>query len=277
MTEALNDTLLEHAVSLLQHYYFDTASVETEALVRHWASQYQARWVKSAVIEALYQGRYKAVSVEQILMFWQRRGQPVCHFSHEFERIVCESFCQFSTPLPEGAEKPPLPVISGTSETMAEVASGLSTSDHSPQLGSVADQDGASSTADAASNSPSNTADSGPAASSQDVPLSPELAADASALDGVLERAAPSRSPSLHSNPAPKRGAPHGRRSWPNIWAPVGSAAIDAKETSPAEQPNQDLFHNSAHHPIHQFVPQEEPSDFYSKLKAVAEEGLDES
>ena len=50
--------------------------------------EFQVSWVRLATIEALYQGRYKAISVKQILIFWQRRGQPICHFNLEFEAIV---------------------------------------------------------------------------------------------------------------------------------------------------------------------------------------------
>ena len=41
-----------------------------------------------AVIESLYRGRYKAISVEQILTIWLRRGQPFHRFNGEFERLI---------------------------------------------------------------------------------------------------------------------------------------------------------------------------------------------
>ena len=46
------------------------------------------------MIEALYQGRYKAISVEQILSIWRRRGKILSHFNREFEAIV-------TVPLPD--------------------------------------------------------------------------------------------------------------------------------------------------------------------------------
>ncbi|MEB3336009.1 MAG: hypothetical protein VKJ46_01000 [Leptolyngbyaceae bacterium] len=79
-------------MELLNHYSFDLNTGTSEQLVSQWSHHYQVHWIRSAVIEALYQGRYKAVSVEQILAFWYRRGQPLCHFNHEFERIVCGNF-----------------------------------------------------------------------------------------------------------------------------------------------------------------------------------------
>ena len=58
-------------------------------VVADWIGCYPLRWILEAVIEALYQGRYKTISVEQILIIWQRRGGPLHHFNGEFERIVC--------------------------------------------------------------------------------------------------------------------------------------------------------------------------------------------
>jgi hypothetical protein len=83
------DTTADCTVALLLHYIFDLGGYSARALVGHWLSNYPANWVRLAVIEALYQGRYKAVSVEQILGFWQRRGQALPHFNCEFERLVC--------------------------------------------------------------------------------------------------------------------------------------------------------------------------------------------
>jgi hypothetical protein len=80
------------AMALLNYYSFDLNTGTSEQLVSQWSYHYSGRWIRSAVIEALYQGRYKAVSVEQILAFWDRRSQPLCHFNHEFERMICGHF-----------------------------------------------------------------------------------------------------------------------------------------------------------------------------------------
>lgn len=82
------------AVKLLKHYGFDLYDQTAEQLVTQLMTRYPSRWIRSAVIEALYQGRYKDVSVKQLLSLWQRRGQPLCHFNHEFERMVCTDFLQ---------------------------------------------------------------------------------------------------------------------------------------------------------------------------------------
>ena len=76
-------------ITLLNHYSFDAGDRSIPLAVHEWVNEYSLRWIVSAVIEALYQGRYKTVSVEQILIIWQRRGQPIAHFNREFERMVC--------------------------------------------------------------------------------------------------------------------------------------------------------------------------------------------
>ncbi|XGV95229.1 MAG: hypothetical protein ACAF41_21085 [Leptolyngbya sp. BL-A-14] len=79
------------AVSLMHHYGFDLGGYTLAQLLANWQEQYPTAWIRLATIEALYQGRYKAISIEQILAMWQRRSQPLHHFNHEFERLVCEN------------------------------------------------------------------------------------------------------------------------------------------------------------------------------------------
>ncbi|MEM6714801.1 MAG: hypothetical protein AAF622_06990 [Cyanobacteria bacterium P01_C01_bin.147] len=75
---------------LMQEYSFDLSGFDTIELMAIWQERLQVEpsWIRSAVLEALYLGRYKAFSVEQILQSWQRRGHPVRHFNSEFERVV---------------------------------------------------------------------------------------------------------------------------------------------------------------------------------------------
>lgn len=79
---------MEIAIALLQHYSFDLGGYTISDLTRAW-SNFKPEWVRQAVIEALFQGRYKAVSVNQILYLWDRKGESNCRYSHEFERLVC--------------------------------------------------------------------------------------------------------------------------------------------------------------------------------------------
>ena len=77
------------AAALLRYYSFELAGHTLDQQVLRWQATYPEAWLTLAIIEALYQGRYKAISVEQILNLWQRRSQPICHFNGEFERLVC--------------------------------------------------------------------------------------------------------------------------------------------------------------------------------------------
>ncbi len=90
----------QHAAQLLQYYSFELGDCCIEHVLKDWLDRFPEQWVPLAIIEALYQGRYKTVSVEQILTIWQRREQTICHFNHEFERLVSGKFPRVA-PLPE--------------------------------------------------------------------------------------------------------------------------------------------------------------------------------
>jgi hypothetical protein len=99
MLTTLPDTSANLAIALLINYSFDLSGYNANELVERWQTQYPLNWLHLAVIEALYQGRYKAVSVQQILVFWQRRDQAIYHFNMEFERMICSKFPQSLTSL----------------------------------------------------------------------------------------------------------------------------------------------------------------------------------
>lgn len=63
-------------------------------LLTRWLQTYPQEWVRCALVESLYQGRYKTYCVEQILSLWHRRGQPIYHFNHEFETMICNNVSQ---------------------------------------------------------------------------------------------------------------------------------------------------------------------------------------
>jgi hypothetical protein len=99
----------ELAAKLLTHYSFDLNGYNASELINQWQSEYPLHWLHLAVIEALYQGRYKAVSVQQILNFWRRKGETTYHFNMEFERMICSKF-------PERLTSPSLPVLPPTKQ-----------------------------------------------------------------------------------------------------------------------------------------------------------------
>jgi hypothetical protein len=103
---------MDKILNLLQHYNFelgfctknlkdnfsqDLSNNLDRILDQRWQN-YHLDWIHLAVVEAIYQGRYKVASVDYILGFWQKRGVPICRFDREFERIICSEFC---LPLPQ--------------------------------------------------------------------------------------------------------------------------------------------------------------------------------
>ena len=94
MTAATFSTSIEaqQAAALLDGYRFELGSHDARQWVSLWLESYRPVWIRDAVIEALYQGRYKSISVRQILELWSRRGQPIRHVTHEFEAAVCREF-----------------------------------------------------------------------------------------------------------------------------------------------------------------------------------------
>ena len=94
MTSATFSTSPEaqQAAVLLEGYRFELGGHDARQWVSLWLEFYRPSWIRDAVVEALYQGRYKSVSVRQILELWQRRGQPIRHVTHDFEAAVCREF-----------------------------------------------------------------------------------------------------------------------------------------------------------------------------------------
>ncbi|MGD1900469.1 MAG: hypothetical protein ACFB16_26460 [Phormidesmis sp.] len=82
----------QQAAALLDGYHFDLGNHDARQWVSLWLEVHRPLWIRDAVIEALYQGRYKAVSVRQILELWQRRSQPIRHATHDFEAAVCRDY-----------------------------------------------------------------------------------------------------------------------------------------------------------------------------------------
>ena len=89
MTELTQDLSLAQARSLINSYAFDLGNENADRLLQYWLNLYHASWIRLATIEALYLGRYKAISIEHILNVWLRIGSPNPHFSYEFERLIC--------------------------------------------------------------------------------------------------------------------------------------------------------------------------------------------
>ena len=88
MEQQKEDVQIIETSALLNCYGFDLRGLTPQGLIDDWLKSYSPLWIRWAVVEALYQGRYKAISVEHLLNFWSRRGEPSFRFSSEFERLI---------------------------------------------------------------------------------------------------------------------------------------------------------------------------------------------
>ncbi|MEA5462969.1 hypothetical protein [Leptothoe sp. PORK10 BA2] len=78
----------QQAITLIKSFSLELDEYGPESQVLYWLSKYRAAWIRDAIIEAIYQGRYKIISVQHILSIWQRRGQPLRHFTSGFEQAL---------------------------------------------------------------------------------------------------------------------------------------------------------------------------------------------
>jgi hypothetical protein len=83
----------------LEAYGFDGLDSTTPALIDQWLVDFPETWVGLALVEAVYQGRYKLISVQQILICWQRRGEPRINFDRTFERQILDQPALIATPV----------------------------------------------------------------------------------------------------------------------------------------------------------------------------------
>ena len=91
---------VQEVESLLLQYFEIRDVIEARRQAQAWMQSFPNSWVRLATLEALYQGRYKARSVEQILCLWQRRGQPACRYTPDFARLVGSGPAIVVTPSP---------------------------------------------------------------------------------------------------------------------------------------------------------------------------------
>jgi hypothetical protein len=180
MTGLVAKSTVTAAQSLLEHYGFDwgemPAQQTCEQILERWADQYEPRWIRLAVIECLYQGRYKAVSVEQILALWLRRGQPSYRFDHEFEALICNNQPQDLSVVPPRISRPSSTIISGRAVPSAPIQSARAKPNRTVSLPSTAAKTHSSASISTAASVPPPTAPaltSSPAKPSAEPPVVP--------------------------------------------------------------------------------------------------------
>ena len=111
MNQLDKDLSVAQTVILMNSYSFDLQSYTLDQLLTKWLTSYHSTWIRLATIEALYLGRYKAISIEQIMAVWSRLGSPKVHFGGEFERLICRKLPRHLVPdqdsekIPQSQEK----------------------------------------------------------------------------------------------------------------------------------------------------------------------------
>jgi hypothetical protein len=81
----------EFVTTAIEHYGLELEAERVDAVVLRWFQTYDPAWVVKALVEALYRGRYKVKSVDNILKDWQRLGTPLYKFTPDYEREILHS------------------------------------------------------------------------------------------------------------------------------------------------------------------------------------------
>jgi hypothetical protein len=115
-TKVVDPNQLLYAEDLLCYYQFALEGRSAATVLQQWAATYPVEWIRLAIIEALYQGRYKAVSVAHILQIWERRSQAQPHFDDEFAQMIRQR-------LPDSLVGQPVETTSAVAALAAEMQS----------------------------------------------------------------------------------------------------------------------------------------------------------
>jgi hypothetical protein len=249
MNELAKDAAAIDVTDLLTRYSFDLGEFTVEQLVNAWLHNYPTKWIRLAVIEALYQGRYKAFSVEQILNLWSRRGRSLHRFNHEFERIICGRF-----------------PVSGSQSIHAHALNSVRSqpqprpSDSSSSALSLPPTDRPrEETSPISAFSPSPTDKSPIDRTMEDHPVAPTLERT---TEHTAAQDPDQELPQADDRPSESSQQPSPHRSPVRPFQPSPSTDLGVLELG--------LARSSHREPIHQFTPLSESSGFYSKLRAVA-------
>lgn len=251
MTEPVT-TATSAAVALLTHYSFDSGGLTAEQLADQWLQAYSSDWIHLALVEALYQGRYKAVSVTQILVFWQRRGQPLYRFDPEFEQLICNRLPKNLLTEQPRPSAPNLGTGVRSHTEVQQVQQVRSNATSSPNLAGQRKM---------AQNPLSNQAK---ANSTLSLPkLVPDNLPDTHSVTSGNNQAFQSPNVTPVSNP--------GTDELSQIH-PSPSVQMKADQSKlTASKASQPAWSEPEKYPIHRFVPDTEASDFHAKLSAIAQ------
>jgi hypothetical protein len=245
MTDLSEDFAIAQSLALMTRYAFDLKGITANELIEQWLNNYHANWVRLATIEALYLGRYKAVSVEQILNVWLRIGSPNCHFNHDFERLICRKLPRYLTEISEFYQ-----------ENIQ-----LSTNDlEANQSLELFPQETLNNTNPSYSGATQSTNDSEEIINAESSPENLQLS-----FQGDRREASSDKQESMVRSEV----------SLPSLPSTIDRTSENQHQAIvPA---NNHLVHRKIQPtPIHQFMPPLDCSDFYAKLKAFVCKSLDE-
>ena len=89
----------QHIIKIaIEIYGLELDPDRIDTILVTWLKQYDPNWIIKAIVESLYRGRYKIISVENILKNWQRLGNPRYQFTPEYEREILGKIPQLPTP-----------------------------------------------------------------------------------------------------------------------------------------------------------------------------------
>ncbi len=77
--------------TVIDRYGLELDGHQVDTIIVDWFQKYDNAWIVKAIIESLYRGRYKIVSVDNILKDWQRLGKPRSNFTPEYEREILQN------------------------------------------------------------------------------------------------------------------------------------------------------------------------------------------
>lgn len=273
MTDVTHNSRIQKTIiRLLNHYSFDSDKRPMPFVVADWIGCYPWRWILEAIIEALYQGRYKTISVEQILIIWQRRGGPLHHFNSEFERIVCGQLVDAASEISVAAVSQKDRSGNGTNAThkVLESAGARGNSAGSVSLDEVSlnglvlpEADNESQKFDSLGSDYMGR-DGRLSELLGDAPVLPEVWAMAEGSRPVTSSCKAVTSGLSNQARALKQWNPESHKLPVSIFEPLGF-----QNTRPSEW-QQFTGTTIRHHPIHQFIPIKASPTMYNKLKAIA-------
>ncbi|MBE9158636.1 hypothetical protein IQ265_17620 [Nodosilinea sp. LEGE 06152] len=265
MTQFSHTADIEAVHQLLTSYSFEAEPYPTKAIVANWLAEFGPVWVSHAITEALYQGRYKLISIDQILKLWQRRGQPIRHFNREFESIILGQTLLYPTGYGDGPE--PSTLRRAVAPVAVETAPQSASPSPAPELFTLPSEQ----------TDPEHIAADQTASPSQDIAAAaqdmPSASDEPGALKGVEESAAVEESagdeePSSTNEPAVVHAA-HGSSS--AIADEPDCTVPDFRPIAPDGPSRWQQIEV-----IQTFVPRRDESELHERLRAVVQGGMRE-